>query len=54
MTGFHSETNHQLIVKKHDDMAKMVAVLGYLTIFGWLIALFLYGKYKSPLARHHL
>lgn len=54
MIHFQSDTKHQIIGKKHDDMAKVVAVLGYLTIFGWLIALFLYGNHKSPLARHHL
>lgn len=40
--------------KTDDDMARLVAVLGYLTIIGWLIALFLYGEHKSHLARFHL
>jgi len=35
-------------------MAKVVSILGYLTIFGWLLALFIYGKHHSSLARFHL
>lgn len=33
---------------------KTISVLCYFTLIGWLIALVLYGKYKSPLARFHL
>lgn len=36
------------------DMVKIVAVLSYITVFGWLIALFLYGDHKSSFARFHL
>ena len=36
------------------DMVKVVSILGYLTVFGWLLALFIYGKHNSALARFHL
>jgi uncharacterized membrane protein len=36
------------------DMVKVVSVLSYLTIIGWLVALFLYGDQKSSFARFHL
>lgn len=36
------------------DMVKIVSVMSYLTIVGWLIAAFLYGNHKSALARFHL
>ena len=44
----------QYHIKTNEKMARLVAVLGYLTIFGWLVALFLYGEHKSHLARFHL
>lgn len=36
------------------DMNKVIAVMSYLTLFGWLIAMFLYGQQKSDFARFHL
>ena len=36
------------------DMVKVVSVLSYLTIVGWLVALVLYGDHKSSFARFHL
>jgi uncharacterized membrane protein len=36
------------------DMVKIVSVLSYITIVGWLVALFLYGDQKSSFARFHL
>lgn len=37
-----------------EDTAKLLAVLSYFTIFGWLISLFCYGKNRCPLLRFHL
>lgn len=48
MTQYHSG------VKEYDEKEKFVAVLGYITIIGWLVALFLYGEHKTPLVRFHL
>ena len=36
------------------DMAQVVAVISYLTLIGWLIALVIYGHHKSSLASFHL
>lgn len=36
------------------DKSRVLAVLSYMTIFGWLIALVLYGKDKNPYVRFHL
>ena len=36
------------------DQNRLLAVLGYMTIIGWLISLVLYGKHKSSLLRFHL
>lgn len=36
------------------DMVKIVSVLSYLTIVGWLVAALIYGNHKSALARFHL
>lgn len=36
------------------DRVKVVSVLAYFTIVGWLIALVLYGDHKSAFARFHL
>ena len=36
------------------DQNRLLAVLGYMTITGWLISLVLYGKHKSSLLRFHL
>ena len=48
MTPYHTDA------KAGYDMAKIVAALSYLTIFGWILAIILYGFYKSPFARFHL
>lgn len=40
--------------EQHYDMEKVVAVLSYFTLFGWLIAIVLYGKHKSSFASFHL
>ncbi|SET49676.1 hypothetical protein [Thalassotalea agarivorans] len=40
--------------KHHYDMEKFVAVVGYLTIFGWLIAVLVHGNNRSEFARFHL
>jgi uncharacterized membrane protein len=37
-----------------NDRTKFIAILSYMTIVGWLIALVLHGKDKDPLARFHL
>lgn len=36
------------------DIDRMISVLSYLTLVGWVIALLLYGKHHSSLARFHL
>ncbi|QOL24948.1 hypothetical protein LP316_11610 [Thalassotalea sp. LPB0316] len=36
------------------DTARLLAVLSYFTIIGWLISLFCYGKNRCPLLRFHL
>ncbi|WP_440875814.1 DUF4870 domain-containing protein [Thalassotalea sp. PLHSN55] len=48
MSAFETQT------KEHNDIEKIVAVLSYLTIIGWLVAVVIYGKNKSPFARFHL
>lgn len=46
---------HTLAVTKSDhDIAKLIAVLCYFTLVGWLLAIVLYGFHQSPLARFHL
>ena len=37
-----------------DDFAKILSIISYITILGWLVAAFLYGHHKSSLARFHL
>lgn len=44
----------EIQTKEHNHIEKVVAILGYLTIIGWLIAVVVYGKNKSPFARFHL
>jgi len=46
----HSETQ----TKHQYDMEKVVAVVSYFSIIGWLIAMLMYGQYKSSFARFHL
>ncbi|MCW8832409.1 MAG: hypothetical protein OQK09_01785 [Colwellia sp.] len=36
------------------DMPRVIAVVSYLTLIGWLIATMLYGKHRSHFARFHL
>lgn len=43
------DQQHQLL-----DIDRVISVLSYLTLVGWLIALLMYGNHKSPLARFHL
>lgn len=45
---------HHLSQRIPYDMAKVVSLLSYLTIVGWLIAIVIYGKNHSSLARFHL
>jgi len=37
-----------------DDYARLISVVSYLTLIGWIISLFIYGEHKSCLARFHL
>lgn len=39
---------------KLTDMSKLISVLSYLTLFGWILAMFLYGQQKSDFSRFHL
>jgi len=43
-------------INKHEyyTMAKVVSVISYLTLIGWLIAMALYGKHKSCATSFHL
>lgn len=36
------------------DMAKIISVLCYITLIGWLVAMLLYGNHKSAQTRFHL
>ncbi len=45
---YHSDSSMQY------DAVRLVSVLAYLTVVGWLIAALLYGRQKSPLIRFHL
>ena len=36
------------------DMAKLVAIISYFTLLGWLVAIALYGKHKSTFTCFHL
>lgn len=45
-TKGHNETDY--------DMANVVAVVSYLTLLGWLVAIVMYGHHKSSLASFHL
>ena len=48
MTHYHTDSHPQY------DIAKVVAILSYITVVGWLIAILLYGRYHSTFARFHL
>ena len=39
---------------KVSTMAKVVSILGYITIIGWLVAIVVYGRNKSDFASFHL
>lgn len=47
-------THYQYSSKAQEDKAKLISVLAYLTVIGWLISFYLYGDNKSPHARFHL
>lgn len=49
----YSSENHANS-RLHYDMVKVVSVLSYFTILGWVLALSLYGNHQSSLARFHL
>lgn len=36
------------------DLEKIVSILSYLTILGWLIGLLIYGNHRSGTAKFHL
>ncbi|OKY24937.1 MULTISPECIES: hypothetical protein [Thalassotalea] len=36
------------------DVVKVVSVLSYMTILGWVVAFFIYGDHRSALAKFHL
>ena len=46
----HSHTQAHM----EEDIARVIAVVSYLTLVGWIISLFIYGQHKSCLARFHL
>lgn len=46
----HSHTQAHM----DEDHARLVAVLSYLTLIGWLVSLFIYGQNRSSLARFHI
>ncbi|MFD2166887.1 hypothetical protein ACFSJY_11525 [Thalassotalea euphylliae] len=46
----HSQTS----THTEHDYARIISVLSYLTIVGWLAGIVLYGSYKSSLAGFHL
>ena len=54
MTSSQYETKHHQHSHSDQDIVNKVAILSYFTIMGWLIALFIYGENKTPLARFHL
>lgn len=49
-----TNTNGQTDNETNYDMAKVVAVVSYLTIVGWLCAIVIYGHHKSRLSSFHL
>lgn len=46
----HIETH----AKQHYDMEKVVSVISYFTVIGWLVALVIHGKSRSSFTRFHL
>lgn len=53
---YHHSTNTRAQTDNETDydMAKLVAVVSYLTVVGWLVALIIYGHHKSRLSSFHL
>ena len=53
----HSYTKTDYLTSSNNepyDMEKVVAILSYLTLLGWLVAIVLYGKHKSSFTSFHL
>ncbi|GAA5140435.1 DUF4870 domain-containing protein [Thalassotalea piscium] len=48
MTHYRSDSQTQY------DMSRIVSIISYLTVVGWLLAIVLHGKNHSTLARFHL
>ena len=46
----HEEENNN----GNENTAKVIAVVSYLTLIGWLIAIVIYGSQKSSLVRFHI
>jgi uncharacterized membrane protein len=42
------------VLKNEHELDKLVAILGYFTLVGWMIAILMYGSHRSALARFHL
>jgi len=53
---YHQNTNTREHTDNESDydMAKIVAVVSYLTLVGWLVAIVIYGHHKSSLSSFHL
>lgn len=47
-------TQDQLIKKFTNADGKTIAIIGYLTIIGWVLALIMHGKNPSALSAFHL
>jgi len=47
---FENKSNHAEQYK----MAILVAVISYLTVIGWIVAMIIYDKHQSSLASFHL
>ena len=57
MVDYHPSTEHRdkTGTNRHPyDMAKAVAILSYLTILGWFVAIVMFGKHKSSFTSFHL
>ena len=44
----------QFATKSAEERAKLVSVLAYITVIGWVVAFYLYGQQKCQLVRFHL
>jgi uncharacterized membrane protein len=49
-TDYYAESSNNEVC----NMNKMVAILGYVTLLGWLIAILFYDKHKSNYTTFHL